>query len=158
MSESLQQGSVRRSQRGDGGNISLTNARAPFLAHWVDRTPTRWFYVVAAVAFLLISLGSFAPEIADQSHALGPYTWLIIAHGISLILCSHGSGQGRRADAGAARPRPSTSSSTITRPTNNPRSAPGWRGTRDGPSTSSRHHVPGSMPSRASSPSSPGGN
>jgi hypothetical protein len=62
------------------------NAPTPTLSRWVDRTATRWFYVIAAVLFLVISLGSFAPEIADRSHALGPYTWLIIAHGVSLIL------------------------------------------------------------------------
>ena len=53
---------------------------------WVDRTPTRWFYFLAAVLFLLISAASFAPSAADRSHALAPFTWLIIAHGISVVL------------------------------------------------------------------------
>jgi len=53
---------------------------------WVDRTPTRWFYFLAAVMFLIIAAGSFGPSAADRSHALAPFTWLIIAHAISVVL------------------------------------------------------------------------
>ena len=53
---------------------------------WVDRTPTRWFYFLAAVMFLLIAAASFGPSAADRSHALAPFTWLIIAHAISVAL------------------------------------------------------------------------
>ena len=53
---------------------------------WIDRTPTRWFYFLAAVTFLIIALVSFGPSLADRSHALAPFTWLIIVHGISLML------------------------------------------------------------------------
>lgn len=50
---------------------------------WIDRTGTRWFYLAAAGAFLLIAVASFGPEILDGSHNLAPYTWLVIAHGAS---------------------------------------------------------------------------
>lgn len=53
---------------------------------WVDRTPTRWFYFLAAVMFLAIAAASFGPSAADRSHALAPFTWLIIVHAISLVL------------------------------------------------------------------------
>ena len=53
---------------------------------WVDRTPTRWFYFLAAVTFLIIAAASFGPSAADRSHALAPFTWLIITHAISVVL------------------------------------------------------------------------
>jgi hypothetical protein len=60
---------------------------APVLARtWVDRTPTRWFYFVAAATLLLIAAASFGPSAADRSHALAPFTWLIIVHTISVVL------------------------------------------------------------------------
>jgi hypothetical protein len=58
----------------------------PAQRSWIDRTPTRWFYFIAAVTFFIIALASFGPSVADRSHALAPFTWLIIVHGASVML------------------------------------------------------------------------
>lgn len=72
-----------------GGLLSrgmMSASSADRLRNWGDRTHTRWFYLVAGVVFFGIAIGSFGPGAADRSHALAPFTWLILVHGFAVTL------------------------------------------------------------------------